>query len=426
MLACGAPSTTTRVVISAPATRLSPTHNMALAPERIIEVRRVHFLQVSSIDVVAQQFTAHIYIECAIQGGAEDKHGLAADGNTMTKKDGAEYKVVPSAMWYIENQFHLPGAVAEEVRECKVLKSGKDLVLIKRIYATFFCNMNMVDFPVDTQDLSVTVECQCAADGPFPVKIVKAKEVAASIHRAGFMPSAMWALHEKVAVRLTKSTLNVGENSKVYPAFAMRVRVCRKWMYHFFNIAVPIQAFSILALALPICLPQEESANRLSVTLALVITAAAYKFATSSMCPPVACAPPAALNPSTSLVDPPGGSFAASAPAHSLGVVSRHRRPDSARRVHPLRLRGSAAVRRAECCARPSIEGRRHSPAQRRGRLRLDSWAAGGLAAAAALLRVQALQCDATAARGRRQRDSRRSRSDEDANDASAHQESAD
>lgn len=261
---------------------------MALAPERIIEVRRVHFLQVSSIDVVAQQFTAHIYIECAIQGGAEDKHGLAADGNTMTKKDGAEYKVVPSAMWYIENQFHLPGAVAEEVRECKVLKSGKDLVLIKRIYATFFCNMNMVDFPVDTQDLSVTVECQCAADGPFPVKIVKAKEVAASIHRAGFMPSAMWALHEKVAVRLTKSTLNVGENSKVYPAFAMRVRVCRKWMYHFFNIAVPIQAFSILALALPICLPQEESANRLSVTLALVITAAAYKFATSSMCPPVA------------------------------------------------------------------------------------------------------------------------------------------
>ena len=54
------------------------------APVRVIEIRRVTFLQLSEIDVLKQHFKAHVYVECCIVGGASDPL-LAKAENTITE-----------------------------------------------------------------------------------------------------------------------------------------------------------------------------------------------------------------------------------------------------------------------------------------------------------------------------------------------------
>ena len=259
-----------------------------LAPERVLEIRRVTFLQISDIDVVAQQFRAHVYIEAAILDGAADER-LAKKENTLTEDKQSEWKVVPSALWYIENQFHIANAIEQEVREVKVIQQGPDLVLIKRVYGLFFSVMDLHHFPVDSQDLTLNIECQCALGGPFPVKFVThPKSTTANIFKANFMPTNMWVLGDKVDLVIEPSTLDLGASSKTYPAFKVRIHVLRRWAYYLFNVAVPMEVLTLLSILIPPCIPQRDSADRLSVTLALMITAAAYKFAIAFMVPPIA------------------------------------------------------------------------------------------------------------------------------------------
>ena len=258
-----------------------------LAPERVLEIRRVTVLQITDIEVVVQQFRAHIYVELCIVGGAEDEK-LAKEENTMTKEADGKWPVVPSALWYLENQLSIANAVECDVRECKIIKQGRDLILIKRICGLFSSPMDLHDFPVDGQDCSFNFECQCAVGGPFPVQIVTSKLTTSSIFEANFMPSNMWALDPRVEVIVEPSVLELGAGSKTYPAFKTRVRVLRKPAYYLFNIALPMEVLALLSILIPPCLPQSAPADRLSVTLGLMITAAAYKFAIATMLPPVA------------------------------------------------------------------------------------------------------------------------------------------
>ena len=259
-----------------------------LAPERVLEIRRVTFLQITDIDVVTQQYRAHVYIEVAIPDGAADER-LANKENTFTEDKASKWTVVPSALWYIENQVHISNSLEQEVREVKVIKQGNDLVLIKRVYGLFYAMMDLHHFPVDSQALTLNIECQCALGGPFPVKFITHPErTTANIFKANFMPTNMWVLGDKVDLVIEPSTLDLGASSKIYPAFKVRIHVCRKWGYYFFNVAAPMEALTLLSILIPPCIPQSDSTGRLSVTLALTITAAAYKFAIAFMVPPVA------------------------------------------------------------------------------------------------------------------------------------------
>ena len=46
---------------------------MPLSPMRTFEIVRVEFFRIKSIDAVAQQFEARVYVELVVRGGAEFK-----------------------------------------------------------------------------------------------------------------------------------------------------------------------------------------------------------------------------------------------------------------------------------------------------------------------------------------------------------------
>ena len=243
-----------------------------LAPLRVLEIRRATFLQIADINVAAQMFKTHLYLELGIKDGASDAR-LAEKENKMTNDKESKWPVVPSALWYIENQLTFSNSIQHEVLECKVLKQGNDLVLIKRVRGEFSCAMDLHAFPCDFQSLSVKFEVQCAANGPFPAAVIKAEGMTASIIKHNFMPVNMWDLGS-LEVAVTETFLDLGPQSKTYPSAEVTTNVARKWKFYVINIALPIMSFSLLSILLPLCLPQADGASRLGVTLSLVITAA--------------------------------------------------------------------------------------------------------------------------------------------------------
>ena len=72
-----------------------------------------------------------------------------------------------------------------------------------------------------------------------------------------------------------------------YPAVAVSVRVFREPDFYFYNIAVWMGLFSLLAIGTGAAVQHTEAADRIAVSLTLVLTAAAYKFVILSMVPRV-------------------------------------------------------------------------------------------------------------------------------------------
>jgi hypothetical protein len=132
---------------------------------------------------------------------------------------------VPSALWYLENQFRLSNARDHEVREAKVLTFGEDLVLIKRVYGTFSVGMALKNFPMDEQDLSVCIEVLCRRNGPFPVTLVRGDEARGhQILVENFKDASIWQLSQAVSLELTSSTTGRGVT---YPGFRVSAHVTR-------------------------------------------------------------------------------------------------------------------------------------------------------------------------------------------------------
>ena len=262
-----------------------------LAPERTFEVERV-YLQLKALDAISQTFRCHCYIEMRARGAQQDADFFKkdADGtlvNTMTKHDSSS--VVPSVLWYLQNQMRWPNASEHEIVECKAIPtrgSSEDLSCIIRVNGEFQEEMELFHFPVDFQDLQLMFEMQCAKTvSPFPVQLVLSPNLVATIDHEAFMLRNIWSLEPSVVVDTFEHT-GIG-GSIVYPAVRIACRVSRLSSYYILNIVVPMGLFSFLSILAALAMPIDKSPERIGLALTLVLTAAAYKFAIASMVPTV-------------------------------------------------------------------------------------------------------------------------------------------
>ena len=109
-----------------------------LAPERVFEIERV-FYHIKAVDIITQTFRCECYLEMRVRGARTDPNFFKKNSegeliNTMTKSEG-EWAVVPSVLWYLENQIHWPHSYGHEIKECKAVPckgicSGKDVACI--------------------------------------------------------------------------------------------------------------------------------------------------------------------------------------------------------------------------------------------------------------------------------------------------------
>ena len=256
---------------------------------REFEVSRVSFFQLKGIDPVAQCFDAHVYFEFIVRGAAHDL-------DLMEPGEDFSYPYPPLA-WYWNHQVDFPNAVAHEVKECKIIPGPKvnnqpspDMVCIIRVDGTFSERLELHKFPIDQQDLTVSLEIKCAQEGPTPVRIIVPEGVKAGIDKERFDMNNIWDLSENVVLKAEESglKLNGGVREKTYISLHASASVCRLTSFYFANIVTPMSFFAALTVFCSFCVPRDDVGDRLSVSLTLMLTAAAYKLAITTMMPTIA------------------------------------------------------------------------------------------------------------------------------------------
>jgi len=144
--------------------------------------------------------------------------------------------------------------------------------------------MELYAFPLDSQDLNLMFEMRCAkGSSPFPVQLVLSKDLDATINKEAFMLSNVWSLQPAVVVH----TREVVWSRAIYPAISIACRLHRRPSFYLYNVVVPLGLFSLLSILGAASIPYNATADRLSVSLALVLTAAAYKSSIASMVPTI-------------------------------------------------------------------------------------------------------------------------------------------
>jgi len=252
---------------------------------RRLEVARADFTQLSSIDQVSQTFRARLFLILRISNGALDSD-LMKDFEGFPFDEDGQPTFRPSAQWYL-NQIDFPNGRDIKVMESKVTKEKDDLQLIKRIEGEFFERFELQNFPFDAQDLTITVSMNCANEGPVPVEFIDTDKdrdpPQLGVDTVNFAFDDIWVLSPSVKPEIT----TVGATAKRrFPAVHLRACVCRKPNFILLNVAAPTSVIAFLSMT-TFFVPPADTADRLELSITILLTAVAFKFASASYLPQI-------------------------------------------------------------------------------------------------------------------------------------------
>lgn len=262
--------------LAAPPKRAFPKPRLVTLTVQFVEINRL-----SDIDILNQRFRAEFVVQFAFVGGANDatlsdpsdKFPLDAYGRPTFR---------PSASWYAA-QIDFNNALDFKQLDAKVLPSGDDLLLLFRFEGTFSEMMELEDFPCDVQDLTISLSFNCRTLGMMPLDIVASHDLTTGIMPDGFVDGRLWNLHREVGVNPGTVGLKA---DRMFPSVELNMVVGRQPSFFLLNLAMPVFFFVPMA-ALQYCVPRQQTADRLSVSLAIVLTAIAHKFSMTSIMPAV-------------------------------------------------------------------------------------------------------------------------------------------
>jgi len=122
------------------------------------------------------------------------------------------------------------------------------------------------------------------------VEMISSPDLTTNIDEESFHLRNIWGLSAELEVFTFEHKGLVppgGGAPNMYPAVNIAVRVARHTTYYLFNIVVAMGLFSLMAILAPLAMPYHAGSDRLGIALTLVLTAAAYKLAISTMVPTV-------------------------------------------------------------------------------------------------------------------------------------------
>eukprot|EP00316_Scyphosphaera_apsteinii_P015692 CAMPEP_0119344888 /NCGR_PEP_ID=MMETSP1333-20130426/107201_1 /TAXON_ID=418940 /ORGANISM="Scyphosphaera apsteinii, Strain RCC1455" /LENGTH=400 /DNA_ID=CAMNT_0007357337 /DNA_START=684 /DNA_END=1886 /DNA_ORIENTATION=- len=215
------------------------------------------------------------------RGGRLDEHLVKDyDGFPMDSAGNPTFR--PSAHWYL-NQLEFPNGRDLKVLESKVTDAGDDLKLIKRVEGEFFECFELQRFPFDVQDLGVTISINCATDGPVPVVLQISPSVSCGVNAEHFAYKDVWALSSRLALDID----TVGATSeRRFPAILLRALVKRRPGFIIINVALPSLVIAMLP-QFVFFVEVELVSDKLSISVAILLTAVALKFATAQYLPQI-------------------------------------------------------------------------------------------------------------------------------------------
>ena len=269
----------------------APPLPAAQIPVRVIEFLRVHVTALKEIDVRKEQFTASVFLEMVIRGGAKDPHLWAGKNDSRNQFC---YPDPPPAHWYLDKQLNYENAVhPPRVLESKCFERGSDLIMVHRVTGTFAEVMELNEFPLDTQHLSIHAAFLCAKGGIVPVELCLPPEDETGVgvvSNTYMQESSSWLVEPMMRLCEIETGMRMpGERrrEKAYPTLSASIVAHRRPAFYVWHVILPMALFS-LACNLTFFFPRTGSGSyfhRMMPCLSLLITSITFKFVIANMTP---------------------------------------------------------------------------------------------------------------------------------------------
>ncbi|KXJ08495.1 ligand-gated ion channel 50 [Exaiptasia diaphana] len=233
---------------------------------------RTSIISIGEIDTVKQEFTCDIFV--------------AAKWKEPRLKGRKNEDIDWSQEWHPRIVF-FNALVIDKMEKRRFIEEDEDDIPYAyetfRIFGTFRENLELDHFPLDYQELTITLMSDWTDKMVKFQKDMKRKDW---IRPETFTAVQQWNL-QRFVVTISESTQHsTASSNNNYPMYHIKAFVRRKNGFYLWNVALIV--FLITALSFTsFSVPISESADRLSVTLTLLLTAIAFKFVVSQSLPTI-------------------------------------------------------------------------------------------------------------------------------------------
>ncbi|XP_068681182.1 cys-loop ligand-gated ion channel-like [Montipora capricornis] len=241
--------------------------------EKIIVGIRASIISVGDIDTVGQQFKCDFYLSaCWAEPRLQGRNTEDIDWNNE---------------WHPRIVF-FNALEIEKIQKNHFLfyEEGNEIPYAYESYrmkGSFRENLELWDFPLDYQELTITLMSDWTNK---MVKFEKDLKKADTIRPETFTADQEWFLCRHVITESTDTIKTEGSSANDYPLYHIKCHVKRKNGYYLWNIAMIIFLIDLLSFC-SFSVDISSPSDRLSVTLTLLLTAVAFKFVVSQSLPTI-------------------------------------------------------------------------------------------------------------------------------------------
>jgi hypothetical protein len=232
---------------------------------------KIGFSKIYDIDTINQRFNGEIIIE------------IKWHDPKIKSIDDDLSKISWKPELYVENAIN---DIREETTRKILLDNQTNLLMIseiRRIKGIFHENLELEHFPLDIQDLTITLASKKSIS---KVNLILMQPELSTVNINNTLDKSMWTLHTIVKTKLDKILYEFSFGKVEYPAIKMTCQIFRSAGYYYFNAMLPIFLITFASLASFVVdhkLPQ----SRLPATATMLLSSVSFKGSVNRLLPTV-------------------------------------------------------------------------------------------------------------------------------------------
>lgn len=261
----------------------------------------VQWLSITAINTMEQTFEAELDISFTCRDGVE-LIDPTFTGPNVKVTNAINIEVINDSTRGSSDGFEEDGPLAIPGRQGAVQNQvwhpvrGNDHVWQLHIRGSFAAPFELSSFPIDVQELGVSLQPAYAVLVPGPqvsskqrVRFILADGddlTPATLVKQGMIVAPLLCKLQRLSVYIGHTARNESKRGNVYSKVYTSVIVERRWGYFFWNVVFPCGLFTTMEF-LSLLVPRNDLADRLSVTITLLLTLTAYKIISAQSVPDV-------------------------------------------------------------------------------------------------------------------------------------------
>ena len=246
----------------------------------------INYTKILDIDTINQRFHAEVIIE-----------SKWFDPNIKSINDQIDEKKIWKPDLFIEN-----GLIGREFREEITYRILNELVEVKteesaemrqeqrfmiceirKVTGMFHENLELQDFPIDVQDLTINVGTKKPGN---IVNFITMQDRQKTMRISNTLDKSMWKLHRLLLTKMDKIYREYSFGSRVYPSVKVSAKAFRLPAFFYWNVILPIVLVTFASLA-PFVIDIRISQSRLTSTCTLMLTSVGIRWTIVRLLPTV-------------------------------------------------------------------------------------------------------------------------------------------